>query len=375
MPPTIRQEASAQGDMFDRGALCFLFYMWQFLCHKLNLLFVFNFLFQNKYLALGKIMDKFLRKLSREGKMKQDFLAITDFSSKEIKEVLTIAKVVKHMHRWGDDPKPLAGKYAAIMFRKPSLRTRASFETGIHQLGGDTLFFSDNEIGMGKRESVADVARVVSRYFDLVVIRTFEHSEIVEFAKYADVPVINALTNLLHPCQIMGDIFTIMEVKNRIDNISVAYLGDGGNNIANSWVNLASRISLDLRIGTTEDRQPDKEILENANKSGLSKIKITSDPIEAVKDADVVYTDVWASMGEKEKISEREAKLRPFQVNNELLANAKDDVIFMHCLPAERGREVTDEVMDGPHSVVFDQAENRLHIQKAIILQLFGEKF
>ena len=307
--------------------------------------------------------------------MKQDFLAITDFSSKEIKEVLTIAKVVKHMHRWGDDPKPLAGKHAAIMFRKPSLRTRASFETGIHQLGGDTLFFSDNEIGMGKRESVADVARVVSRYFDLVVIRTFEHSEIVEFAKYADVPVINALTNLLHPCQIMGDIFTIMEVKNRIDNISVAYLGDGGNNIANSWVNLASRISLDLRIGTTEDRRPDKEILENANKSGLSKIKITSDPIEAVKDADVVYTDVWASMGEKEKISEREAKLKPFQVNNELLANAKDDVIFMHCLPAERGREVTDEVMDGPHSVVFDQAENRLHIQKAIILQLFGEKF
>jgi len=265
--------------------------------------------------------------------MKQDFLAITDFSSKEIKEVLTIAKVVKHMHRWGDDPKPLAGKHAAIMFRKPSLRTRASFETGIHQLGGDTLFFSDNEIGMGKRESVADVARVVSRYFDLVVIRTFEHSEIVEFAKYADVPVINALTNLLHPCQIMGDIFTIMEVKNRIDNISVAYLGDGGNNIANSWVNLASRISLDLRIGTTEDRQPDKEILENANKSGLSKIKITSDPIEVV------------------------------------------EVIFMHCLPAERGREVTDEVMDGPHSVVFDQAENRLHIQKAIILQLFGEKF
>lgn len=309
------------------------------------------------------------------GKMKQDFLAIPDFTSREIKEVLTIAKVVKHMHRWGDDPKPFAGKHAALMFRKPSLRTRASFETGIRQLGMDTLFLSDKEIGMGKRESVGDVAKVMSRYFDLIVIRTFEHSEIIEFAKYADVPVINALTNLFHPCQIMGDIFTIMEAKDRIDNISVAYLGDGGNNIANSWVNLASRLSLDLRIGTTEDRQPNPEILANANKSGLSKIKITSDPIEAVDNVDVIYTDVWASMGEKEKIAEREEKLKPFQVNNELLSNAKNDAIFMHCLPAERGREVTDEVMDSPHSVVFDQAENRLHIQKAIILQLFGEKF
>ena len=307
--------------------------------------------------------------------MKRDFLAITDFTTSEIKDTLTIAKVVKHMHRWGDDPKPLAGKHAALMFRKPSLRTRASFETGIRQLGGDTLFFSDAEIGMGKRESVHDVAKVMSRFFDLVVIRTFAHEEITEFAKYAEVPVINALTDLLHPCQIMGDIFTIMEYKNRVDDLVIAYVGDGGNNIANSWVNLASRLSLQLRIGTTEDRQPDPKILENARNAGLSEIIVTDDPVEAVRDADVVYTDVWASMGEKDKIAEREQKLKKFQVNAELLSHAKPDVIFMHCLPAERGREVTDEVMDGPHSVVFDQAENRLHIQKAIILQLFGERF
>ena len=307
--------------------------------------------------------------------MKRDFLAITDFSSKEIKEILTIAKVLKQMHRWGDDPKPLAEKYAALMFRKPSLRTRASFETGIRQLGADTLFFSDAEIGMGKRESVYDAAKVMSRYFDLIVIRTYAHQEIEEFAKHSEVPVINALTDLLHPCQIMGDIFTIIEHKNRMDDLKIAYVGDGGNNIANSWVNLASRLSIDLRIGTTPDRTPDEKVFENAKNTGLSKITITENPIEAVEDADVIYTDVWASMGEKDKIEEREEKLKKFQVNNELLSHAKNNVIVMHCLPAERGREITDEVMDGPHSVVFDQAENRLHIQKAIIVHLFGEKF
>ncbi len=307
--------------------------------------------------------------------MKRDFLAVTDFSSREIKEVLTIAKVVKQMHRWGDDPPVLKGKYAALLFRKPSLRTRASFETGIRQLGGQTLFFSEQEVGLGKRESVHDVAKVMSRYFDLIVIRTFEHSEIVEFARHSEVPVINALTDLLHPCQIMGDIFTIMEHKNRLDNLSIAFVGDGGNNIANSWVNMASRISIDLRIGTIPQRQPNEEILSAAREAGLSKITITDDPVEAVRDADVVYTDVWASMGEKEKLAEREEKMRPFQVNKELLSHAKDDVIVMHCLPAERGREITDEVIDGPHSVVFEQAENRLHIQKAIILYIFGERF
>lgn len=307
--------------------------------------------------------------------MKRDFLAVTDFSSKEIKEVLTIAKVIKQMHRWGDDPTPLVGKNAALLFRKPSLRTRASFEIGIRQLGGQTMFFSENEIGMGKRESIYDVAKVMSRYFDLVIIRTFEQDEVIQFAEHSEIPVINALTDLLHPCQIMGDIFTIIENKNRMDRLSIAYIGDGGNNVANSWVNLASRLSIDLRIGTISERQPNANLLQSAKNAGMSKITITENPIEAVKDADAVYTDVWASMGEKEKSDERAEKLKIFQLNSELLAHAKGDAIVMHCLPAERGREITDEVMDGPQSVVFEQAENRLHIQKAIIVYLFGERF
>lgn len=307
--------------------------------------------------------------------MKRDFIAISDLSSREVKNILTMAKVVKQMRRWGQDPKTLAGKHAALLFRKPSLRTRASFEVGIHQLGGSTLFFTESEIGMGKRESVYDVAKVMSRYFDLIVIRTFAHEEIEEFAKHAEVPVINALTDLLHPCQVMGDIFTVMEHKTNLDNLTVSFLGDGGNNVANSWVELAGLMPMTLKIGTTSDRTPNKQILEKANKSALSKIVITEDPIEAVRDADVIYTDVWASMGEKDKLEEREAKLKPFQVNAELVKYAKQDYIFMHCLPAERGREVTDDIMDSPNSVIFDQAENRLHIQKAIILFLFGERF
>ena len=305
--------------------------------------------------------------------MKRDFLSCADFSAHEIYKVINDALILKQLSGTSKTPRILEGKHAALLFRKPSLRTRASFEVGIRQLGGQTLFFSEAEVGMGKRESVHDVAKVLSRFFDLIVIRTFSHEELVEFAGYATVPVINALTDLLHPCQIMGDVMTIHEKKGRIDEISIAFVGDGGNNIANSWVNIASRIPLDLRIGTIPERTPNEEILESAKEAGISKITITFDPVEAVNGADVIYTDVWASMGEKEKIAEREAKLRPFQVNQKLLSHAKDDVIVMHCLPAERGREITDEVMDGPHSVVFDQAENRLHIQKSIIIHLFGK--
>ncbi|MCD6124577.1 ornithine carbamoyltransferase [bacterium] len=305
--------------------------------------------------------------------MKRDFLSCADFSAHEIYKVISDALILKQLSGTSKTPRILEGKHAALLFRKPSLRTRASFEVGIRQLGGQTLFFSEAEVGMGKRESVHDVAKVLSRFFDLIVIRTFSHEELVEFAGYATVPVINALTDLLHPCQIMGDVMTIHEKKGRIDEISIAFVGDGGNNIANSWVNIASRIPLDLRIGTIPERTPNEEILERAKEAGISKITITFDPVEAVNGADVIYTDVWASMGEKEKIAEREAKLRPFQVNKKLLSHAKDDVIVMHCLPAERGREITDEVMDGPHSVVFDQAENRLHIQKSIIIHLFGK--
>lgn len=304
--------------------------------------------------------------------MKRDFLTITDLTAKDIMDIIKSAMLLKQMWRTGQRPSPLENKHAALLFRKPSLRTRASFEVGIHQLGGKTLFFSEKEIGMGKRESVYDVAKVLSRYFDLIVIRTFDNNEVIQLAKHAEIPVINALTDLLHPCQIMGDAMTIFEHKGKIEDVSVAFLGDGGNNVTNSWLKLATRIPLDLRIGTTDDRQPNQKILKDAINAGLSKITVTFDPIEAVSDVDCAYADVWASMGEKDKIGEREIMLRPFQLNNKLLSHAKNDVIVLHCLPAERGREITDEVMDGSHSVVFDEAENRLHIQKAIILHLFN---
>ena len=306
--------------------------------------------------------------------MKRDFLAIHDFTSKEVKEVFQLASRIKALSKKEQNPQILKNKHAALLFRKPSLRTRASFELSVQQFGGTTIFFSDSEIGMGKRESVSDVAKVLERFYHLIIIRTFDHKEIVDFAQACSVPVINALTDLEHPCQILGDIFTAFEHKGRWENLTIAYVGDGGNNIANSFVNAASRLSLDLRIGTTGSRIPDKSILENARIAKLSEVKITSNPIEAVKDADIIYTDVWASMGEKDKIAEREQMLRPFQINNQLLEHAKSDCIVMHCLPAERGKEITDEVIDGPHSVVFDEAENRLHIQKAIIAYLFGAK-
>ncbi len=301
--------------------------------------------------------------------MKRDFLSIDDLTSQEVKDVLAGAKVLKHLSKWDDDPQPLEGKAVATIFRKKSLRTRLSFEIGIYQLGGHPVYITDAEIGIGKRESVHDIAKVMSRYVDMIVIRTFEQSEVEEIAEHASVPVINALTNLTHPCQIMGDALTIMENKGYIDEISIAYVGDG-NNIANSWLNLARKVTIDLRIGTASDCQPDTEILNNAIAADVSKITLTDDPIEAVTDADVIYTDVWASMGEKDKADEKAEKLKAFQVNDRLLSHAKSDVIVEHCLPAERGKEITDDVMDGPHSVVFDEAENRLHIQKAIMLFL-----
>ncbi len=301
--------------------------------------------------------------------MKRDFLSIDDLTASEVKDILAGAKVLKHLNQWDENPQPLAGKAVATIFRKQSLRTRLSFEIGISQLGGHPVYVSDAEIGIGKRETVHDIAKVMSRYVDMIVIRTFDQSEVEELAEHASVPVINALTDLTHPCQIMGDALTIMEHKGYIDNISIAYVGDG-NNIVNSWLNFSKKVSIDLRIGTASDCQPDAGLLEAAKASGLSKITLTDDPIEAVSGADVIYTDVWASMGEKDKAAEKAEKLKAFQVNAELLSHAKPDVIVEHCLPAERGKEITDEVMDGPHSVVFDEAENRLHIQKAIMLFL-----
>jgi len=298
--------------------------------------------------------------------LKRDFLSNLDFSTKETVEML---KLTSKLKKGTVKPQPLKGKSVACIFHKPSLRTRISFEAGINQLGGHPIYITEKEIELGKRESISDAARVLSRYVSMIVIRTFSHWDVVELARYASVPVINGLTDLLHPCQIASDIFTIYEKKKRYENLAIAYLGDG-NNVTNSWLELACRLKLDLRIGTSPDTPPDNTVLRKALETGLSKIKITHDPIEAIKEADVIYTDVWASMGQKHLAEQKAAALKAFQVNSELLKQAKKDCIVMHCLPANRGEEITDEVMDGPHSVVFDQAENRLHTQKAIMLML-----
>jgi ornithine carbamoyltransferase len=299
--------------------------------------------------------------------LKKDFLAIPDFSTEEIKEVFQLALDMKRKKIF---PKPLEGKTVGCIFHKPSLRTRVSFEVGIAQLGGNSLYITKDEIDLGKRESIYDVAKVLSRYVAMIMIRTFSHQDVEELAKYSEVPVINGLTDLLHPCQILGDLLTILEKKGKVENLKIAYLGDG-NNVCNSWLNASTRFPLDLRIGTSFDTLPDQKILENAKKVGLSKITITQNPTEAIKSADVIYTDVWDSMGQKHLAEEKSSLLKSFQVNSALLRNADKNHIVLHCLPANRGEEITDEVMDdAQHSVVFDQAENRLHIQKGIMVKL-----
>lgn len=294
--------------------------------------------------------------------MARSFTEIVDLTRDEIIDVFDLCS---RMKGGTITPKPLAGKSVACIFTKESLRTRVSFEVGINQLGGHALYITGPEIKLGQRESIADAARVLSRYVAMIMIRTFAHSDVTELAKYASVPVVNGLTDLVHPCQVMGDYFTILEHKKKVV-FKIAFLGDG-NNVANSWLNLASMIPIDLRIGTSEATPPNRTILERAMKNKASQILITSDPKEAVRNADVIYTDVWASMGQKNQQEEKTKLLGKYQVNTALLAGANPDYLVMHCLPAERGREITDDVMDGPHSIVFDQAENRLHIQKAIM--------
>lgn len=301
--------------------------------------------------------------------MKRDFLSILDLSREEIGKIFELASELKEKSREGKCPQLLSGRSMALIFHKPSLRTRVSFEVGLNQLGGRGLYVTEQEIQLGIRESIHDVARVLSRLVDGIMIRTFSHQDVEELAKWAEVPVINGLTDLLHPCQILSDLFTIQEKKGKVNGIKIAYLGDG-NNVANSWLNASARIKLDLRIGTARGCEPDREIFNQAKNSTISKVTLTYEPKEAVRGADVIYTDVWASMGQKKRSAEKAELLKEFQVNNELLSYAHPDSLVMHCLPAERGREITDEVIDGSHSVVFDQAENRLHAQKALLVKL-----
>ncbi|HKY97583.1 MAG TPA: ornithine carbamoyltransferase [Gemmatimonadaceae bacterium] len=296
----------------------------------------------------------------------RDFLAIPDYSREELNGLFELAESMKS-GKYAD--KPLAGKSLAMIFMKSSTRTRVSFEVGTWQLGGHALFLSPRDVQLGRGEPIADTARVLSRYVDGIMIRTFAHSEVEELAKYADVPVINGLTDLLHPCQILADILTIRQHLGSMDGRKVAWIGDG-NNMANSWINAAYRLGFDLTLACPEGYEPDSAILERAK--SVANVRVVRDPAEAVEGADVVNTDVWASMGQEEEQAIREKAFKGYIVDEALMSRAQQDAIFMHCLPAHRGEEVSAEVIDGPQSVVWDEAENRLHIQKAIMANTIG---
>jgi ornithine carbamoyltransferase len=305
--------------------------------------------------------------------MKRDFLSESDFSKEEILQTFRLAAKLKQETKSGVPHHLLQGRTLAMIFQKPSNRTRVSFEVGMYQLGGHALYLGPQEIGLGTRESVADVARVLARFCDGIMARVFGHHLVEELAHWSPVPVINGLSDLLHPCQILGDCLTIIEHKKRIEDIKIAYVGDG-NNVTNSWVNVAGLLPLDLRIASPKGYEPNMDMVEKTRLKKISKILITEDPAEAVAGADVVYTDTWASMGQEAEAEIRKKIFRPYTVNESLLSKADPSYIVMHCLPAHRGDEITDEVMDGPHSVVLDEAENRLHIQKAILVMLMANK-
>ncbi len=306
--------------------------------------------------------------------MIKDLVSLKDLSTKEIEQIFSLTKEIKKNGQ--KFAKRLQGKSIGLIFQKPSNRTRVSFDVGIWQMGGHPVYLSPEEISLGKRESVADVAKTLSCYLDCAVLRTFSHQDIIDFAKAASIPVINALSDFSHPCQALADIFTIKEKKKKFEGITLAYVGDG-NNVCHSLLFGASKVGLNIKVATPKNYEPNKEVVE-ASKAFAKKLKseviLTNDPKEAVRGADVVYTDVWASMGQESEAGERKKIFAPFQVNKELVSFAKKDYLFMHCLPAHRGQEVTDEVMDSKNSIVFDQAENRLHVQKAILISLVGGK-
>ena len=303
--------------------------------------------------------------------MKNNFLHINDYSSDELFAILELAKDLKQKFRNREDYKIFHNKSLAMIFAKPSARTRISFETGFEWLGGHALFLGPSDIGIGKREAIKDIGRVLSRYNDLIMARLFDHNHILDLAGSANIPVINGLTNYNHPCQIMSDFFTIWESRGSLDNLKVNYIGDG-NNIVHSWLQLAQKFPIDFICACPAGYEPDKGTVEKSIEVGLSKITVTNDPFDSIENSDVVYTDVWASMGQKEEAENRERIFKPFQINNSIMSEAGKKAIFMHCLPAERGKEVTDEVMEAEYSIVFDQAENRLHIQNAIMATLLN---
>ncbi len=296
---------------------------------------------------------------------KRDLLSLRDLSREEISGIFTLARRLKREQKRGVARRLLAGKTLALVFEKPSLRTRVSFETGMAQLGGHTVFLGPAEIHLGARESPADCARSLSRWVDLIVVRTFSQNTIEEMARYATVPVINALTDLFHPCQVLSDCFTLLEHRGKLEGLKIVFIGDG-NNMAHSWMQAAEKFAFSFSLACPKGYEPSAEVTRVAKENG-GHVIITNDVVGAVQDADVIYTDVWTSMGQEGEMEVRRKAFQGYQVNQGVLAMAKRDVLVMHCLPAHRGEEITDEVLEGPHSIVFGQAENRLHVQKTIM--------
>ncbi len=294
--------------------------------------------------------------------MKKDFLKLSDLTRDEALKMLRKAADLKKKRKNGVSHQPLKGKSLGMIFSKQSTRTRISFEVAMFELGGHSLFLTGDQLQLGRGETIADSARVLSRYLHGILIRTYDFEDAAGLAKHASIPVINGLTDLNHPVQVLSDIFTIQEKLGKVDGVKVAYVGDG-NNVTYSWMTAASMFGIHLTVGCPSSCKP--KIPEGIDHSG--SIEILEDPHAAVKDADVIYTDVWVSMGQEEKEDQKESALKPYQINRKLVESAKKDVLVMHCLPAHREMEITSEVMDGKHSIVFDQAENRLHLQKALL--------
>lgn len=307
--------------------------------------------------------------------MKRDFLHVSDFSPEEIQDLLDLAvRLKKEYQEKGENPPLLKGKVLGMIFQKPSLRTRVSFDMAMRHLGGDALYLSPQEIGLGKREAISDVARVLSGYVHAIMARVFDHEHVLELARWASVPVINGLSDYNHPCQAMADALTIQEVFGKQKGLNVTFVGDG-NNVAVSLMHVCAQLGWNFTIANPEgyDLNPRAvEIAREIAKKTGSQLRFLRDPHEAVRDADVIYTDTWTSMGQEEEAAQREKVFPPYQVNSRLVSEARPHVIVMHCLPAHRGQELTDEVADGPHSVIFPQAHNRLHAQKAILARLFN---
>jgi ornithine carbamoyltransferase len=303
--------------------------------------------------------------------MKRDFLTLDALSRTELDEILHLSATLKRELKAGRRQPLLAGKTLAMIFEKPSLRTRVTFEVGMTQLGGYAVYLTTTDFRLGERESVADIARNLERWVDVIMARTFSHATITELADTARVPVINGLSDLRHPCQVLSDCFTLLEHRGRLDGLRVAWIGDG-NNVANSWIAAAMRFGFTFAIACPRGYEPDAALVADARQAGATVV-VTHEVAEAAAQADVLYTDAWTSMGQEAEAAARRPIFAPYQINAAVLRHAKPDVVVMHCLPAHRGEEITDEVIDGPHSIVFDQAENRLHVQKGVLVWLHNQ--